>query len=1336
MEEKIVMLAGGEKLDGLLQCLKGIKDKELSSLITRNAVKGKDMGLLIRAIFKGSPCSQSEGVRRRLLLYKHCIQLCESGDLQLEVVSDIIGLLMLETHQLPGPTLAELATLYVDAIKGGSITNGKSLELFPTVLTALASKETLAYGKGQLSGEEYKKQLINSLCSSRWDPHCVIHLTSMFRDVPVTVEELQFVVEKVLRMFSKLDLQEIPPLVYQLLLLSAKGCKKNVLEGIIAYFNEQDQCQKEEQKDSESMDVEVASVPQDQLRHVEGTVILHLVFAIKLDHELGRELVKYLKGEVGKMLCPFNIALVLSMARIHRFEEQVSDFLKTAIIKCFRDSQIQQGSKFIQELVPLHCSVSDMIMETVKNSVFGWDHVTQGLVELGLMLMDSFGPKPGPFGKVAESNHNAPKTPAQQACRLGAQILLETFKVHEPIRIEVLEQVLNRVITKAASPISHFIDLFSDIVVSAPMILLDSSSKVIEAFDHLSYLPLSTVQGLLKAVQPLLKVSMSMKDSLILVLRKAMFSSQLDARKSAVAGFLLLLKNFKVLGSLASSQASQSVSASQIQVDVHSRYNSAANETFCLEILGSLRRCLSQQADVRLLLYEGFHDVLRRNSQLASSILQTLLSQLKRYYEPEQDLLPPVKLEGCITAQGDQIFLQEPLAHLLSCVVHCFLWYRELQRHNIHDEEEEEEEEEEGGIQEDLENILDSLTRRMIKSELEDFELDKSADFSLSSNVGVKNNIYAVLVMGVYEVLMEFNFSCASYSKNRFEDLLGLFHHYHKLSEILKEKSGKGKSPSSKLARSLLSVGFVSTLLTALFRDSTQSREDSLSVLRSSTEFLRYAVSVALQKIQQLEETGHTDGPEGQNPEKTFRHLCEITRVLLWRYTSIPSAVEESGNKKEKGKTISMLCLEGLLRIFSAVQHRYQSRVQQFLCAVDVSEEEDGQAETVSVTEKTAFHIRQFQRSLVNQLSGGEDDFNSKEAQIVVNILSVLSRQLEPSSPQFVEMLSWTVKICKESKLEDPQFCKGLMSLLFSLHVLYKSPVSVLRELTQDIHSHLGDIDQDVEVEKQSHFAIVNAKTAAPTATLLVLSQVGRILDEVDWLITKQKAQLSSDKIASDKQSQAGVQPEPVEKALILQLGTLLTGLHELLQTCLPPGGCVDTLLRELTKMYTILTSLVKYYIQMYTNQLGHLPARFEKLVKLSGSHLTPQCYAFITYVQRDDLSSGGGEKKKKRREEATTAASAKMLRETKAIPNLIFSIEQYEKFLIHLSKKSKVNLMQHMKLSTSRDFRINRASLEAALQEQEGAENESQQTGSQSTVSQEPEESQEPEKKRRKKLK
>uniref|UniRef100_A0A3Q1JBN9 FA complementation group I n=1 Tax=Anabas testudineus TaxID=64144 RepID=A0A3Q1JBN9_ANATE len=1270
--DKIVSLSDGDSTEEL--------QKYLSSL-TDDQVK-------VCPLLTGSPPSSTEGSNRRLLVYQHCIPLCESGDLQPEVASDIIGLLMLETHTLSGPSLAQLASIFVEAIKVGKMGSGKSLELFPTVLTALAACEALSYGKGELSGEEYKKQFylyIMYLCLPD------------FRDVPLSSEELQFLVEKVLRMFIKLDLQEIPPLVYQLLLLSAKGCKKQILDGIISYFKEQDLCQEEEQK---SLDLEVQSIPQDQLRYVEGTTILHIVFAVRLDHELGREFLKNFKTSYVD-LCPFSIALLLSVARIQRYEEQVFEVLKGGIIKSFKDEQLQQGSKFLQDLIPGHCRVAQMILDTVKNSVFGWDHVTQGLVQLGFFLMDTFGPKPGPFGKTSEGSVTVARTPTQQACKLGGQVLLQGFKIHEPIRGEILEQVLNRLVTKTASPVNHYLELFSDIVVSAPMILLESSSKVTETFDHLSYLPLATVQGLLKAVQPLLKVSMSLKDALILVLRKAMFSSQLDGRKSAVTGFLLLLKNFKVLGSLASSQCSQAISSSQIQVDVHSRYNSAANEAFCLEILSSLRRCLGQQADVRLMLYEGFYDVLRRNSQLASSIMQTLCSHLRRYYEPEQDLLPPMKLEPCITAHGDQVFLQEPLVLCLHCTNFVSVFF---------DDDEEEEEQE--GYQSELQTILDSMTRRMIKSELEDFELDKSAEFSMGSSVGVKNNIYAVLVMGVYEVLMEYNFIKADYSKTRFEELLELFNRYHKLSEILKEKSGKGRVPSNKTPRSLLSLGFISTLLTVLFRDSTQSKEEALSVLRSSGEFLRYAVNVAVQKIQQLEETGHTDGPDGQNPDRTFRFLCDMTSVLMWRYTNIPSVVEDPG-KKEKRSSLSHLCLEGLLKIFTTCQQRYPDKMAQLLSNMDIAED-DADKDNGSVTEMNYFYIRQFQRTLFSQLSGGEEEFNSKEAQLLVNILSVLSRQLKPSSQQFVQMITWTVKICKETSFEDSAFSKGLLSLLFSLHVLYKSPVSLLLELCQDIHSQLGDIDQDVEVEKQFHFAIVNMKTAS-TVALLVLSQVDRVLDEVDWLIARKKSHTAAAK-----------SQDPIEKAMTLQLGTLLTALNELIQTALLPGTCTITLLRELSRTYTILTTLVKYYIQVCTSQHRALPARFEKLVKLSGSHLTPQCYSFITYAQvayqllllckliklqlLDKTNSSSSRK------------GAKLLRETKAIPNLIFSIEQYEKYLITLSKKSKVNLMQYMKLSTSRDFRINAATLDAALQEQDD--------GEETTESQE---TQEPKQKKRK---
>ncbi|XP_039073137.1 Fanconi anemia group I protein isoform X2 [Hyaena hyaena] len=1309
MDQKILSLAAEKTADKLQEFLQSLKDCDVANLLQNQAVKGKSPGALLRAIFKGSPCSEEAGALRRLKVYIRCLQLVESGDLQKEVASEILGLLMLEAHYFPGPLLVELANEFVSAIKEGRLKNGKSLELLPIILTALAAKkENVAYGKGELCGEECKKQLINTLCSGRWDRQYVIQLTSMFKDVPLTAEEVEFVTEKVLRMFSKLNLQEIPPLVYQLLVFSSKGNRKKALEGIITFFNELDKQHNEDQSGDELLDL--VTVPAGELRHVEGTVILHIVFAIKLDCELGRELLKHLKagqqGDFGNNICPFSIALLLSITRIQRFEEQVFDLLKASVVKSFKDLQLLQGSKFLQNLVPHRSCISTMILEVVKNSVHSWDHVTQGLVELGFILMDSYGPKKILDGKAIETSSCLSKKPTQLSCKLGADILLETFKIHEMIRQEILEQVLNRVVTRASSPISHFLDLLSNIITYSPLVLQSCSAKVTETFDYLSFLPLPTVQGLLKAVQPLLKVSMSVRDSLILVLRKAMFASQLEARKSAVAGFLLLLKNFKVLGSLSSSQCSQSIGASQVHVDVHSRYNSVANETFCLEIMDSLRRCLGQQADVRLMLYEGFYDVLRRNSQLANSIMQTLLVQLKQFYEPKPDVLPPLKLEACILIQGDRICLQEPLDYLLCCVQHCLAWCRKRVVPLRRGEEEEEEEEEEEGVYRELEDLLESITTRTIKSELEDFELDKSADFSQNTGVGIKNNICASLVMGVCEVLIEYNFSISNFSKNKLAEVLSLFMCYKKLSDILNEKAGKGKTKTAnKTNDSFLSMKFVSDLLTALFRDSAQSHEESLSVLRSNNEFMRYAVSVALQKVQQLKETGHVRGPDGQNPEKIFQNLCDITRVLIWRYTSIPTSVEDSG-KKEKGKSISLLCLEGLQKIFSAVQQFFEPRIQHFLRALDATDD-DGEEGGGSVTHRAAFQIRQFQRSLLNLLSGQEEDFNGREALLLVTVLSNLSKLLEPSSPQFVQMLSWTSKICKENSQEDASFCKGLMSLLFSLHVLYKSPVTLLRDLSQDIHGHLGDIDQDVEMEKTNHFAMVTLRTAAPTVCLLVLSQAEKVLEEVDWLITKLKGQVSQEMLSEEASSQSVLPSHPVEKAVIIQLGTLLTFFHELVQTALPSGSCVDILLKGLCKMYTILTALVRYYLQVCQSS-GGIPKNMEKLVKLSGSHLTPLCYSFISYIQnkRSQSLKHTGEKKKGKAA-AVAPAMARVLRETKPIPNLIFAIEQYEKFLIHLSKKSKVNLMQHMKLSTSRDFKIKGNILDMVfrVEEEEGGD-------------------------------
>ncbi len=90
---------------------------------------------------------------------------------------------------------------------------------------------------------------------------------------------------------KEMDLQELPPLVYQMLLLSIKGLKAPIIKGIIGHFSYLE----EQVKEKYLLKIKVnykhsfftcqrdAKISAEQLRHIEGTVILHINFAIKQD---------------------------------------------------------------------------------------------------------------------------------------------------------------------------------------------------------------------------------------------------------------------------------------------------------------------------------------------------------------------------------------------------------------------------------------------------------------------------------------------------------------------------------------------------------------------------------------------------------------------------------------------------------------------------------------------------------------------------------------------------------------------------------------------------------------------------------------------------------------------------------------------------------------------------------------------------------------------------------------------------------------------------------------------------------------------------------------------
>ena len=81
-------------------------------------------------------------------------------------------------------------------------------------------------------GSGFRDFVFNRLCGNsgiKWPRCMVVPLLTTIRELHPDDKELKITLRKIQRESSQLELQEIPPLVYQLLLLSTHGQRQNIL---------------------------------------------------------------------------------------------------------------------------------------------------------------------------------------------------------------------------------------------------------------------------------------------------------------------------------------------------------------------------------------------------------------------------------------------------------------------------------------------------------------------------------------------------------------------------------------------------------------------------------------------------------------------------------------------------------------------------------------------------------------------------------------------------------------------------------------------------------------------------------------------------------------------------------------------------------------------------------------------------------------------------------------------------------------------------------------------------------------------------------------------------
>lgn len=170
-------------------------------------------------------------------------------------------------------------------------------------------------------GGDHMNSVFDRVLDCDWSKGLLVKLVSI-------VGELGFIdkgrcrefLEKVFEGMKIVDLQDLPSLVYQLLVLASKGFnKRDVIEGIVWFFGSK-----------------IGSKMTQIVRQVEGTVLLHVNFAVKQDPSLAKEVMGLVKSDL-RTFNHFTVAVLLSVGRIRKFRESAMGILKIALLTAYRD---------------------------------------------------------------------------------------------------------------------------------------------------------------------------------------------------------------------------------------------------------------------------------------------------------------------------------------------------------------------------------------------------------------------------------------------------------------------------------------------------------------------------------------------------------------------------------------------------------------------------------------------------------------------------------------------------------------------------------------------------------------------------------------------------------------------------------------------------------------------------------------------------------------------------------------------------------------------------------------------------------------------------------------
>lgn len=565
----------------------------------------------------------------------------------------------------------------------------------------------------------------------------------MFQQAKLSTAELEEVWVKMNQCLQRSDIKDVAPLFHQLLKLvrTSSVCSGKLITSITQYFTSKMTLARrveESQPTMDSMELIQTDYSAEEIQQTEGIIIYYTAQAAKMGHPAAKEIVKIARSASSfpvSLMNPFSLFNCLALTSVKQYSDAILDNLKLTISKGFTLEGSREASVWFRTQTPGMPDVAGLFSLLISQSVRfgGWDLIGQGLVDLSLMMLDTQPPL-GKMNSKTRAMHN-----------LGAAILAKVIKKHSSSAQIIIPKITNRIIVNAKS--QQYTYALMHIIREATTYLLEDGNGVvitnlIENIHRLSY---TAGRRTLAALIPLMKINRSLRNPLILVLRKALFSRNIHTRQVGVSGVFTLLKTFKISTNMVSSQLSQSSgSLSQMSIDIH-RGGVASNDALCTELLGVLRRCFSLQPSVKIVFYQGMNEVVSKNPELSEGFLELLhLHILELFGVGNTETLPELDLNKTLVEKNGSWSISEPAGWFLHCLQTVVSKAEQIMDAG------------DSQVLDKLSGFMERLCERYSECEIADLGFDLTDNLDRKTPDGKKRCLKIDILMTMYEAMMEF----------------------------------------------------------------------------------------------------------------------------------------------------------------------------------------------------------------------------------------------------------------------------------------------------------------------------------------------------------------------------------------------------------------------------------------------------------------------------------------------------------------------------------------------------------------------------------------------------